>query len=83
VGGGVTLTYLWLRKNRNTTDDEGVAVLVDALQNNTSLKLLDLRRNEGISKLLKLVNNIFGVKGTLQSNQLLHHYLSLPHRGIE
>ena len=61
---------------RNKIDDEGVAVLIDALQNNTSLKTLDLRNNDGISNqgrimLLKLVNDISSIKATLQSNHTL------------
>ena len=56
--------------------DEGVAVLVDALQNNTTLKKLSLSRNDGISikgqlMLLKLLDDISSVEATLQSNHAL------------
>ena len=69
-----TLTDLYLQ---NTwIDDEGVEILVHALQNNTALKTLDLFGNRGISKqgatmLLKLVNDISSIKATLQSNHTL------------
>jgi hypothetical protein len=73
-GEDVTLTYLWLKNNK--IDDEGVAILVDALQKNTSLGKLDLRDNDDISTegkimLLKLVNDISSIKATLQSNHTL------------
>ena len=73
-GGGATLTYLHLRNNK--IDDDGVAILVDALQKNVSLQILDLMSNEGIfaegRKLcLKLVNDISSIKATLQSNRTL------------
>lgn len=47
----------------NKINDEGVGILVDALQKNTSLFGLHLKRNNGTSKqgqcmLLKLVNDI-------------------------
>ena len=73
-GGDSTLTTLYLRNNE--IDDEGVAILVDALQNNTKLTTLDLRENDGLSTqgqimLLKLVNDISSIKSTLQSNHTL------------
>ena len=60
----------------NNVDDTGVEILVDALQNNTSLNYLNLSDNKGISKegkimMLKLVNDISSVKATLQSNHTL------------
>jgi hypothetical protein len=73
-GGDSTLTALWLKKNK--IDDEGVAILVDALQKNTSLVTLDLQGNDDISiqgqiMLLKLLNDISSIKATLQSNHTL------------
>eukprot|EP00984_Skeletonema_dohrnii_P013071 scaffold5383_cov152-Skeletonema_dohrnii-CCMP3373.AAC.6 len=73
-GKDATLTTLWLSDNK--IDDEGVGILVDALQNNTSLTALSLSENDGISKqgpttLLKLVNNISSIKATLRSNHTL------------
>ena len=63
-GGDSTLKDLYLRGN--TIDDEGVAILVAALQNNTSLTALSLRGNDAISKqgkvsLLRLVCNISSI----------------------
>ncbi len=60
----------------NKIDDEGVAILVGALQSDESLENLYLEGNEGISNqglvmLLKLVNNISSIKATLQSNHTL------------
>jgi len=73
-GREATLSTLWL--NRNKIDDDGVEILVDALQNNTSLTTLGLVGNDDISdhgemKLLKLVNDISSIKATLQSNHTL------------
>ena len=73
-GRDATLDQLSLRDNK--IDDEGVAILVDALKINTSLIELDLEENAGISnqgrvKLLKLVNDSSGIKATLQSNHTL------------
>ena len=56
--------------------DDGVEVLADALQTNTSLKFLYLTRNDDISTqgqimLLKLVNDVSSIKATLQSNHTL------------
>jgi Ran GTPase-activating protein (RanGAP) involved in mRNA processing and transport len=78
-GENSTLTDLWLSNNK--IDDEGVAILVDALQKNTSLDALGLAGNNDISKqgrimLLKLVNDISSIKATLQSNHTLK-YVSL------
>ncbi len=69
-----TLGGLYL--SRNKIDDEGVEILVGALQNNTSLRTLSLWRNggiskEGYSKLLRLVNDISSIEATLQSNHTL------------
>eukprot|EP00984_Skeletonema_dohrnii_P000881 scaffold274_cov78-Skeletonema_dohrnii-CCMP3373.AAC.2 len=60
----------------NKIDDNGVGILVDALQNNKSLTTLNLLENDGIStegqiNLLKLVNDISSIKATLQSNHTL------------
>ncbi|KAK1746063.1 hypothetical protein QTG54_002670 [Skeletonema marinoi] len=73
-GESSTLTTLDL--HNNNIDDEGVATLIDALQSNASLRNLDLRGNDGISKqgqilLLKLVCDISSIKATLQSNHFL------------
>jgi len=73
-GGDSTLKDLYLRGN--TIDDEGVAILVAALQRNTSLETLNLRGNDAISKqgkvsLLRLVCNISSIESTLQSNHTL------------
>eukprot|EP00985_Skeletonema_marinoi_P029398 scaffold27786_cov146-Skeletonema_marinoi.AAC.2 len=73
-GGDSTLKDLYLTDN--TIDDEGVAILVAALQNNTSLTALSLRGNDAISKqgkvsLLRLVCNISSIESTLQSNHTL------------
>ena len=60
----------------NNIDDECVAILVNALQNNTSLHRLWLQHNslisnEGKGLLLKLVNDVSSIKATLQSNHTL------------
>eukprot|EP00985_Skeletonema_marinoi_P030917 scaffold34721_cov100-Skeletonema_marinoi.AAC.2 len=73
-GGGATLSTLWLQNNR--IDDDGAGILADALRNNTSLTTLNLSENDGISKqgmtmLLKLVNDISSIKATLHSNHTL------------
>ena len=72
-GGDSTLKDLYL--SDNTIDDEGVAILVAALQNNTSLTALSLRGNDAISKQgkvsLRLVCNISSIESTLQSNHTL------------
>ena len=70
-------TLRFLNLNNNKIDDEGVAILVDALQSNKSLKYLDLKNNgeitmEGKILLLKLVNNISSIKATLNTNHTLH-----------
>ena len=75
-GGDAILTSLHLPGNM--IDDEGVGVLVDSLQNNTSLRELYLQENDGISKqgkvmLLKLVNDISSINATLQSNHTLRN----------
>ncbi len=68
------LEHLNLAKNK--IDDDGVEVLTDALQNNTSLKTLNVGQNGGITRrgrvmLLKLVNDVSSIKATLQSNHTL------------
>ena len=72
-GGDATLTELSL--GYNAIDDEGVEILVDALQNNKSLKSLYLQgnriSNQGKIMLLKLVNDVSSISATLQSNHTL------------
>eukprot|EP00984_Skeletonema_dohrnii_P021305 scaffold10614_cov82-Skeletonema_dohrnii-CCMP3373.AAC.2 len=73
-GGDSTLEVLDL--SYNFIDNEGVEILVDALQSNTSLKTFDLGGNDGISNqgrimLLKLVNDISSITATLHSNHTL------------
>jgi hypothetical protein len=73
-GGNSTLKKLDLDDNQ--IDDEGVEILVNALQSNTHLEELSLSINDGISfegaKLcLRLVNDISSIKATLQSNHTL------------
>ena len=73
-GGDATLEHLYLGHNK--IDDEGVEILVNALQNNTALKTLDLRGNNEISNLggimlLKLVNDISSIEATMRSNHTL------------
>ena len=73
-GGDATLKTLNLEDNN--IDDEGVGILVSALQSNKSLETLDLELNSGISRqgqtvLLKLVNDISSIEATLQSNHTL------------
>ena len=65
-----------LNLRNSDVDDEGVEILVDPLQNNKSLKILDLGLNSGISRhgnimLLKLVNDISSIEATLRSNHSL------------
>ena len=62
----------------NAIWDDGVAILVDALRDNTMLESLHLLINEGMSLkssklVLKLLNNINSVESTLQSNHTLKH----------
>eukprot|EP00984_Skeletonema_dohrnii_P003703 scaffold1279_cov124-Skeletonema_dohrnii-CCMP3373.AAC.4 len=73
---GENSTLKTLDLHNNNIDDEGVATLIDALQNNASLRNLDLKGNDGISKqaqilLLELVFDISSIKATLQSNYTL------------
>ena len=75
-GGDATLETLSLWENK--IDDNGVEILVDALQSNTSLRSLDLSENHEISNrgqllLLKLVNDISSITATLQSNHTLRN----------
>eukprot|EP00984_Skeletonema_dohrnii_P006989 scaffold2487_cov98-Skeletonema_dohrnii-CCMP3373.AAC.7 len=72
--GDSTLQVLDL--SDNFIDNEGVQILVEALQNNTSLTSFDLMGNDGISdqgkiSLLKLVNDISSITATLHSNRTL------------
>eukprot|EP00986_Skeletonema_menzelii_P006174 scaffold2334_cov138-Skeletonema_menzelii.AAC.2 len=69
-----SLTGLYL--NNNQIDDNGVEILVIALQKNKSLRGLHLQGNNGISMrgkimLLKLVNDISSIEATLRSNHTL------------
>ena len=62
--------------SNNGIGDEGVAALVDALQNNTKLMEISLTENCDISQkgqnmFLKLVNDISSVEATLRSNHTL------------
>jgi hypothetical protein len=73
-GENSTLTDLQLDDNQ--IDDEGVAILANALRNNSTLERLRLDNNKGITiegmKLLqKLLNDISSIKATLQSNHTL------------
>ena len=72
-GGDSTLTILGLHANK--IDDEGVEILVDALQHNTSLNTLSLDSNviskQGRIMVLKLLNDISSITATLQSNHTL------------
>jgi len=76
-GDDSTLSNLYLYGNK--IDDNGVGILVDALQNSNSLTTLNLSENYGISKqgmtmLLKFVNDISSIKATLESNHTLDLY---------
>eukprot|EP00984_Skeletonema_dohrnii_P012964 scaffold5316_cov90-Skeletonema_dohrnii-CCMP3373.AAC.8 len=69
-----TLRHLFL--DRNQIDDEGISILANALRTNTSLILMTLQNNEGITiegmkLVLKLLNDISSIKATLQSNHTL------------
>eukprot|EP00984_Skeletonema_dohrnii_P032103 scaffold25545_cov78-Skeletonema_dohrnii-CCMP3373.AAC.3 len=73
-GGEATIAYMCL--NNNNLDDNGVEILVDALQDNTSLRVLEVRgnryiSNRGLAMLLKLVNDISSIEATLESNHTL------------
>ena len=72
--GDAALTDLSL--DGNEIDDDGVEILVNALQSNSRLRRLGLEGNDSISKqgkimLLKLVNDISSIETTLQSNHIL------------
>ena len=95
---GVDATLKILDLDENKIDDEAVAILVGALQNNTSLTTLKLTNNNGeqdsgeswrtgitnLGKmlLLKLVNDISSTKAILQSNHTLQH-IYLDNKGID
>ena len=86
-GDDTTLKILDLSENK--IDDEGVAILVDVLQDNTLLTTLnltdnigddddevpwsDVMTNQGKLLLLKLVNDISSTKAILRSNHTLQH----------
>jgi hypothetical protein len=82
----------------NKIDDEGVAILADALQHNSTLEHLRLVEGsrldynegitiEGMKMLLKLVCDVSSIKATLQSNHTLQelefNYLSNVEHGEE
>jgi len=77
-GGDTTLSTLWLQNNR--IDNEGVAILADALRNNTSLTTLALKDNmmtiEGAKLFLQLVNDVSSIEATLQSNHTLKRIMA-------
>ena len=81
-GEDSTLTNLYLASN--FIDDEGVEILVGALQNNTALASLNLlgRGNnltkQGTIMLLKLVNDISSIEATLRSNHTLRYIILTP-----
>ncbi len=71
---GGRMAHLSLCDNR--IGNEGVAALVDAMKNNTSLQTLEIYHNELITDegkvlLLKLVIDISSIKATLQSKHTL------------
>ena len=72
-GGGATLNVIDL--DNNEIGDDGVEILVNTLQNNTSMRGLDLQGNRissrGRMMLLKLVNDISSIEATLRSNHTL------------
>ena len=73
-GNNFALRELYL--DTNNIDDEGLEILVGALENNTSLEYLNLQNNGGISikglkRLLKLLNDVSTIKATLRSNHTL------------
>ena len=75
-GGDAALTVLNLQ--RNDIDDGGAEILVGALRSNTSLTVLDVRGNSGISKrgvkmMLELVNDISSIEATLRSNHAMEY----------
>ncbi len=68
---------------RNKIDDEGVAIIARALQDNVSLRTLALEDNPGITTegtklLLKLLNDVSSINRTLQSNHTLQSLNSDP-----
>eukprot|EP00984_Skeletonema_dohrnii_P009267 scaffold3537_cov79-Skeletonema_dohrnii-CCMP3373.AAC.1 len=73
-----TITEIHL--NNNKIDNEGVAILVDALRSNTSLTTLVLKDNmmtiEGAKLFLQLVNDVSSIKATLQSNHTLKRIIA-------
>jgi len=75
---GENATLAELHLIGNNINDDGVEILVDALQTNTTLESLHLMGNEDISargnlSLLRLVNNISSIEATLQSNHTLEY----------
>lgn len=73
-GGDAALKELSLQGNE--IDDEGVRILVNALEDNKSLMRLNLFQNAGISvvgrrMILKLVSDISSIKATMGSNHTL------------
>lgn len=77
----LALIELYLADNK--IDDEGVAIIARALQDNVSLRLLGLDDNPGITMegtklLLKLLNDVSSINRTLQSNHTLQSLHSDP-----
>ncbi|KAK1746130.1 leucine-rich repeat protein [Skeletonema marinoi] len=66
--------------------DEGVAILASALQNNATLKSLNMHNDaeeitiEGLKMLLELVNDMSSINGTLQSNHTLKYLELSPYK---
>ena len=76
-GEDAILEDLGLRQS--DIDDNCVAILVDALRNNTSLEVICLVQNEQISKMgrimiLKLLHDVSSIESTLRSNHTLLNF---------
>eukprot|EP00984_Skeletonema_dohrnii_P024021 scaffold13120_cov67-Skeletonema_dohrnii-CCMP3373.AAC.1 len=76
---GRNSTIAEIHLNNNNIDNEGVAILVDALRNNTSLTTLVLKYNmltiEGAKLFLQSVNDVSSIESTLQSNHTLQRIM--------
>eukprot|EP00984_Skeletonema_dohrnii_P013690 scaffold5689_cov122-Skeletonema_dohrnii-CCMP3373.AAC.4 len=83
-GRNSSLTQLNLGCNK--IGDEGVAILASALQNNAILKELWIDDSveditmEGLKMLLKMVNDMTRINGTLQSNHTLQYLDLSPYK---
>jgi hypothetical protein len=80
LGPNATLTELILLGNH--IDDEGISFLVNALRSNKSLRTLYIHSNSRMTRvghtlLLKLVNDITSIKGTMQSNHTIKNIYSV------